>query len=152
MKAVARRGASPFDKRQTGTRRTCPETDTAPLVLVVDDVEENRDRIADLLRQDGLRVTTAVDGDHALLKVSALVPDLVVMDFALPIVDGFEATRRIKGNERLRHIPVVAIATEDTDAGLARASEAGADAVLVRPCPPDALVTIARRLLRRRAV
>jgi CheY-like chemotaxis protein len=128
-----------------------PEADDAPLILVVDDAEDNRELYAEYLLYSGLRVAHAVDGEHALLKVMRLLPDLVVMDLALPILDGWEATRLVKQHPKTCHIPVIAITGHTLEANLKRAEEMGADAVLMKPCAPDALLKVIRQLLDRPA-
>lgn len=79
----------------------------------------------------------------------ALVPDLVVMDLAMPIVDGWEATRQIKAHPKTMHIPVIALTGHVTQQNLDRAREAGADAVVTKPCTPQDLLVVVRRLLAR---
>ena len=86
-----------------------PSAAPAPLILVVDDFRDNREMYVDYLRYSGFRVEEASDGQQALQKASALAPDLIVMDLALPGMDGWEATRRLKDDHRTRHIPVIAL-------------------------------------------
>ena len=82
-----------------------------------------------------------LEGDHALWKVTALKPDLVVMDLAMPILDGWAATREIKTHPKTKHIPVITHTGHATDENLDRARDAGADAVLTKPCLPATLFT-----------
>jgi CheY-like chemotaxis protein len=124
-------------------------TDEAPLVLLVDDSDDIREIYSAFFVDAGLRVSHAVDGDHALFKVMALVPDLVVMDLAMPILDGWEAIRQIKAHPRTSHIPIVALTGHVTPANLERAEAAGAAAVLIKPCEPDDLVEIVKTMLDR---
>src|SRR5690606_11938258 len=113
-----------------------------------DDVEEARDA-AELLLHDGLRVTHAADGDHALWKVLSLMPDVVVMDLSMPVLDGWEATREMKAHPRAKHIPVIALTGHSTASEVQRAKDAGADVVLTKPCAPDSLLAVVRGLLER---
>lgn len=144
--AAARRGSSP-PPAVTPRRRAAREDGYVPLVLVVDDVEDTRELYAEYFRMAGLRVECAVDGEHALLKVLSLVPDLVVMDLAMPVVDGWNATRTIKTHARTSHIPVIVLTARSGQEDLRLADEAGADAVLVKPCAREALLAIACGLL-----
>src|SRR4051812_26747627 len=80
----------------------------APLVLVVDDSEDGRLICAEYLAFRGFRVVTAIDGEEALMLAADLLPDLILMDLSLPIVDGWEATRHLQRNERTRDIPIAA--------------------------------------------
>ena len=83
--------------------------DPGPLILVVDDFEDNREMYTQYLRFNGYRVAEAVDGLDALTKAAALRPDLIVMDLSLPRLDGWEATRRLKKDPLTSQIPVVAL-------------------------------------------
>lgn len=104
---------------------------------------------AEYFTNAGFRVAQAVDGDHALWKVISLNPDVVVMDLAMPVLDGWEATHKIKTHPKTKHIAVVALTGHVTTKELRRAEDAGADAVLTKPCSPDALLVVVRRLLGR---
>ena len=81
----------------------------APLVLVVDDFEDNRAMYVEYLQFQGLRVAEAVNGEEAVERAIALLPAVIIMDLSLPVMDGWEATRRIKGDPRTKHIKVVAL-------------------------------------------
>ena len=122
-------------------------TDQGPLILVVDDYEDAREMYAEYLRFCGFRVAEARNGNEALEQAFSLMPDLILMDLSLPGMDGWEATRRLKADERTRHIPVVAL----TGHALAGASEgaknAGCDSFVTKPCLPDDLVVEVRRML-----
>src|SRR5687767_5586201 len=146
--AATRRSTPTSDGPATGSRRVLAESDRAPLVLLVDDHEDARVMYEEGLEHARLRVAHATDGDHALLKIMSLLPDVVVMDLAMPIVDGWEATARIKTHPKTKHIPVIVLTGQVTESALTRAVEAGADAVLTKPCTPDALVAVIRGLLR----
>lgn len=148
--AAARRRGVPFsDAPNTGTRPVLREPQVAPLVLLADDHEDARDLYSDALADAGFRVAHAVDGDHALLKIITLMPDVVVMDLAMPVLDGWEATRHMKTHPKTSHIGVVVLTGQATPEALERAANAGADVVLTKPCTPDALLVVLRRLLDR---
>jgi CheY-like chemotaxis protein len=99
----------------------------------------------------GYRVAEATNGLEAIEKTIELMPDIILMDLALPRMDGWEATRRLKLDERTRHIPIVAL-TGHALAGFAEgAKQAGCDAFVTKPCLPDALVAEIQRMLEARA-
>lgn len=98
-----------------------------PLVLVVDDYEDNREMYAEYLRYCGFEVDTAVTGVEAIDKVHTRVPDIIVMDLTMPALDGWAATRRLKADPRTREIPVMALTGHALDGSEAAARAAGCD-------------------------
>ena len=80
-----------------------------------------------------------------------LIPDLIVMDLSLPGLDGWEATRRLKADERTRSIPVVALTGHALDGHAQSALEAGCDGFIIKPCEPEALLNEIRKILRERS-
>ena len=120
------------------------------LVLVVEDYQDAREMYAAYLRFSGYRVVEATNGLEAIEKTIELLPDIILMDLALPKIDGWEATKRLKSDERTKHIPIVAL-TGHALAGFAEgAREAGCDAFVTKPCLPDALVAEIERMLASR--
>jgi CheY-like chemotaxis protein len=119
------------------------------LVLVVEDYQDAREMYAAYLQFSGFDVAEAGNGVEAVEKATELVPDIVLMDLALPRMDGWEATRRLKADPRTRHIPVVALTGHALAGHADGAREAGCDAFVTKPCLPDALVSEIRRLLDR---
>ena len=121
------------------------------LVLVVEDYQDAREMYAAYLQFAGYRVEEATNGLEAIEKTLELLPDIILMDLALPKMDGWEATRRLKTDERTKHIPIVAL-TGHALAGYAEgARQAGCDAFVTKPCLPDALVAEIQRMLANRA-
>ncbi len=119
----------------------------SPLVLVVDDFDDNREMFTEFLSFSGFRVAQAATGKEALKQAFSLLPDLILMDLSLPELDGLEATRCLKNDERTRRIPIVAL-TGHVLAGHSRdARDAGCEAFLTKPCLPDVLVNEIRRVL-----
>ena len=116
-------------------------------VLIVDDFDDNRQMYAEFLSSCGFRVIEAADGAEAISKARDAVPDLVIMDLSLPVVDGWEATRRLKGDPRTRHIPVVALSGHALDCNSDNAREAGCDWFLAKPCLPDTLLATVESML-----
>jgi CheY-like chemotaxis protein len=118
-----------------------------PLILVVDDFADNREMFTEFLAFSGFRVAEASTGREAVDRAFQLLPDVILMDLSLPELDGLEATRYLKSDERTKRIPIVAL-TGHVLAGHSReAKEAGCDAFLAKPCLPDALVSEIRRIL-----
>ena len=95
----------------------------------------------------GFDVIEAGNGADAITHTSEHFPDVVLMDLSLPVLDGWEATRRLKSDKRTAHIPVVALTAHDGAGELQRATRAGCDWFVPKPCPPDALITEIRRVL-----
>jgi len=121
--------------------------DTAPLVLIVDDYQDAREMYAEYLEFSGFRVAEARNGAEAVEKAFALRPSVILMDLSLPVMDGWEATRRLKADARTRAIPVVALTGHALDGHSREAQDAGCDAYVTKPCLPDALVLEVRRML-----
>lgn len=106
------------------------------LVLVVDDFADGREICAEYLRFHGYEVLTAADGKVALEIAFESVPDVILMDLALPEVDGWTASRQLKSDDRTRHIPIIALTAHALEGEKNRALEAGCDAVVTKPCLP----------------
>jgi two-component system, cell cycle response regulator DivK len=122
-----------------------------PLVLVVEDYQDAREMYAAFLAFSGYDVAEATNGLEAIDKAVELIPDIILMDLALPRMDGWEATRRLKTDERTKHIPIVAL-TGHALAGYAEgARQAGCDSFVTKPCLPDALVAEIQRMLKEHA-
>jgi len=119
----------------------------APLILVVDDYEDAREMYAEYLRFCGFRVAEARNGNEALEHAFALNPSLILMDLSLPGMDGWEATRQLKADDRTRHIPVVALTGHALAGASEGAKKAGCDSFVTKPCLPDDLVVEVRRML-----
>jgi two-component system, cell cycle response regulator DivK len=127
-----------------------PTAADSPLVLVVDDFQDNREMFAEFLSLSGFRVAEAATGREALAQAFALVPDVILMDLSLPELDGWEATRTLKGDARTRHIPIVALTGHALADHSRDAKDAGCDAFLTKPCLPEVLVVEIRRMLARK--
>lgn len=124
-----------------------PAETPAPLVLVVDDVDHGREIFAEYLEYRGFRVATAADGLEALDKAFELLPDVILMDLSLPGIDGWEATRRLKQDDRTRAIPIIALTAHALAAAHDKAREVGCNAVVTKPCLPKDLELEVRRQL-----
>ena len=119
----------------------------APLILVVDDYQDAREMYAEYLQFSGFRVAEARNGNEAVNQAFELKPDLILMDLSLPGMDGWEATRVLKADERTRHIPVVALTGHALAGASEGAKKAGCDSFVTKPCLPDDLVVEVRRML-----
>ena len=120
-----------------------------PLILIVEDQHDLRRLYVQELALSGFDVIEAANGADAIVRTASHVPDVVLMDLSLPVLDGWEATRRLKSDGRTAHIPIVALTAHDGAGELQRATRAGCDWFVPKPCPPDALVTEVRRVLSR---
>jgi two-component system cell cycle response regulator DivK len=118
-----------------------------PLVLVVDDFADNREMYSEYLSFSGYEVIEAKNGREAIDAAYERLPDIIIMDLSLPVMDGWEATRRLKADERTRKIPVVALTGHALAGHSKGAREAGCDSFLAKPCLPDQLVAEIRRML-----
>ena len=107
-------------------------------VLIVEDVEFNRDLLVQLLEED-YEIITANDGGASLELAARERPDLILMDLSLPVVDGLEATRRIKGNQSLKSIPIIAVTAHAMQGDREEALAAGCDDYLSKPIDEDLL-------------
>jgi two-component system, cell cycle response regulator DivK len=102
-------------------------------ILVVEDQEDNLQILRDLLASAGFRMIEAWDGKQALTVARSQQPDLILMDIQLPILDGYEATRSIKRDPKLKHIPIIAVTSYALSGDETRAREAGCDAYVAKP-------------------
>jgi two-component system cell cycle response regulator DivK len=116
-------------------------------VLVVEDDTDNRRIVVKVLTVDGYEVEEAEDGEGALDVVARKRPDLILMDLALPGLDGWEATRRLKADAATKSIPVVALTAFAMRGDEERARAAGCDDYLAKPARPAAIRAVVKRYL-----
>jgi two-component system, cell cycle response regulator DivK len=102
-------------------------------ILVIEDTEDNRRIFRDLLGPSGYELIEAMDGEQGVAMAVAERPDLILMDIQLPVIDGYEATRRIKANPGLRHIPIIAITSYALSGDEAKSRAAGCDGYIAKP-------------------
>jgi two-component system, cell cycle response regulator DivK len=119
-------------------------------ILVVEDNAFNRDLIRRFLELEGFTAIVAKDGAEGVARASADLPDLVLMDMALPVLDGWEATRLIKGNGATAHIPVIALTAHAMVGDRERALEAGCDDYDTKPIDIERLIAKIKALLAAR--
>ena len=118
-----------------------------PCVLLVDDYPDARLMYAEYLSDSGFEVVQATNGIEALRQARESMPDIILMDLSLPVMDGWEATRRLKADSRTAGIPVVALTSHALSGTSNGAKEAGCDALVTKPCLPKDLVREIRKLL-----
>jgi two-component system cell cycle response regulator DivK len=116
-------------------------------ILVVEDQEDNRRIIRDLLMSVGFVLIEATDGEAGVRLAGTERPDLILMDVQLPLLDGHEATRRIKQDPELRHIPIIVVTSYALSGDDAKAMAAGCDAYVAKPFSPRQLLATIRRFL-----
>ena len=104
-----------------------------PRILLVEDNEMNRDMLSRRLTRKGYEVVCAGDGGEGLAMAASEAPDLVLMDMSLPVMDGWEATRRLKADESTRALPVIALTAHAMEGDEAKAREAGCDDYDTKP-------------------
>jgi CheY-like chemotaxis protein len=123
---------------------------TPPLVLVVDDAPDARALYGEYLEYLGFRVETAENGAQAIQSAKRDWPAIIIMDLAMPEVDGWQAIRRLKSDPLTAEIPIVALSACAFGEEPQRAREAGADLCLSKPCLPSQLARVVRAMLARR--
>ena len=102
-------------------------------ILIVEDNEMNRDMLSRRLERRGYQILLAVDGEMGIDVARANTPDLILMDMSLPVMDGWEATRRLKADDVLKHIPVIALTAHAMANDRDKALEAGCDEYDTKP-------------------
>ncbi len=116
-------------------------------ILVVEDQEDNRQILRDLLTNAGYEMLVAEDGVQALEQAEKHRPDLILMDIQLPVLDGYEATRRLKANPELKAIPIIVVTSYALSGDEEKARAAGCDAYVAKPFSPRALLAKMREYL-----
>jgi two-component system cell cycle response regulator DivK len=116
-------------------------------ILMIEDTEDNRQIVRDLLATTDYELIEAVDGAAGVAAAANEQPDLILMDIQLPIMDGYEATRRIKADPALRHIPIIAVTSYAMSGDEAKAIAAGCDGYFAKPFSPRRLLEKVREFL-----
>ncbi len=109
-------------------------------ILMVEDTEDNRQILRDLFAATDYELLEAVDGAEGVAMAERHKPDLILMDIQLPVIDGYEATRRIKADPALSHIPIIAVTSYALSGDEAKTRAAGCDAYIAKPFSPKALL------------
>ena len=116
-------------------------------ILVVEDTEDNRQIIRDLLTSAGYEMIEALDGAQGVAMAAEHKPDLILMDMQLPVLDGYEATRRIKADPDLKAIPIIVVTSYALSGDEAKARAAGCDAYVTKPYSPRQLLAKIKEFL-----
>ena len=116
-------------------------------VLVIEDTEDNRQIIRDLLTNAGYEIVEANDGAAGVEMAASAKPDLILMDIQLPVLDGYEATRRIKAVPDLKHTPIIAVTSYALSGDEAKTRAAGCDGYIAKPFSPRQLLAMVRQYL-----
>lgn len=119
----------------------------APLILVVDDVADNCAIYSHFFDCMGYRVLTAGDGPTGIAMARTERPDVILLDLGIPVIDGWEVTRRLRADPATRGISIVALTGHVTGEARQRALDAGVDSYLMKPCRPDEVLAEVRRQL-----
>lgn len=104
-----------------------------PKILLVEDDEMNRDMLSRRLERRGYKVVIALDGEQAVVMTRSEAPDLILMDMSLPVLDGWEATRRIRAASETRDVPIIALTAHAMQGDREKAIEAGCDDYDTKP-------------------
>jgi len=124
------------------------EKGSLPRVLVVEDNQDNRELVVKVLEINGYKVIEAVDGEDAIEKIRTENPDLILMDLYIPKIDGYEVTRRLKGDRGLRDIPVIALTAHAMKGDMEDALAAGCDGYISKPIDVRELPGQIKRFLK----
>jgi CheY-like chemotaxis protein len=119
-------------------------------ILLVEDNEMNRDMLSRRLVRSGYEVVMAVQGEEGVALARSASPDLILMDMSLPVLDGWEATRRLKSDPATREIPVIALTAHAMSGDREKAREAGCDDFDTKPVEYTRLLSKIEGLLQRR--
>ncbi|HZO26158.1 MAG TPA: response regulator [Chloroflexota bacterium] len=118
-----------------------------PKILIVEDDELNRDSLRRLLRRRGFEIVLAVDGEDGMATARSEAPDLILMDMSLPVVDGWEATRRLKADPAVQATPIIALTAHAMTTDRDKALAAGCDDFDTKPIDLDRLLPKIHALL-----
>jgi len=116
-------------------------------ILVIEDQEDNRQIVRDLMTASGYELIEATTGEEGLEAASRERPDLILMDIQLPGIDGYEVTRRIKADPKLRQIPIIAVTSYALSGDDKKAFAAGCDGYVTKPYSPRLLLAKIREYL-----
>src|SRR5690242_2698685 len=116
-------------------------------VLLVEDNEMNRDMLSRRLARNGYEVILAVDGEQAVVMAGSVAPDIILMDMSLPVIDGWEATRRVKADPATKAIPIIALTAHAMAEDESKARNAGCDDFDTKPVDIQRLMGKMKALL-----
>jgi two-component system, cell cycle response regulator DivK len=134
--------------RAPGARQRIEAGRMSKRILVIEDTENNRIILNDLLTNAGFELMMAPDAPKGVAMAAESRPDLILMDIQLPIIDGYEATRRIRSNPELRQIPIIAVTSYALSGDDAKARAAGCDGYVAKPFSPRVILAKVREFLK----
>lgn len=117
-------------------------------ILIVEDDADSRFVLREELEYSGYKVMEACDGQEAITKAQREQPALILMDLGLPVLDGWEATHRLKADPRTCHIPIIVLTAYTMSADRERALKAGCDGYIAKPCDPQDVVLKVEEVFR----
>ncbi|MFZ5495020.1 MAG: response regulator [Verrucomicrobiota bacterium] len=120
-----------------------------PKILLVEDNEMNRDMLSRRLEKRGYTVSLAMDGSEGVAKAKAEVPDLILMDMSLPVLDGWDATKQVKADPATAKIPIIALTAHAMESDRQKALEAGCDDFDTKPVELPRLLVKIEELLKK---
>jgi len=116
-------------------------------VLIVEDNEDNRIVYSTILRHHGFRVCEALDGEEGIEKARRELPDIILMDISIPLIDGWQVTETLKRETATKGIPIIALTAHAMPGDRQRAMAVGCDGYLAKPCEPRAVLAEVNRLI-----
>lgn len=116
-------------------------------VLIVEDNEDNRIVYSTILRHHGFRVCEALDGEEGIEKARRELPDIILMDISIPVIDGWQVTETLKRETATKGIPIIALTAHAMPGDRKRAMAVGCDGYLAKPCEPRAVLAEVNRLI-----
>lgn len=120
---------------------------TTPLVLLVEDNDDNRIIYSTILTHAGYRVEEVMDGEAAIEQARALRPAIILMDVSIPKIDGWQATQQLKADAATANIPIIALTAHALQSDRQKAADIGFDEYISKPAPPGDVLSAVQRLL-----
>jgi len=118
-------------------------------ILVVDDEKDVRDLVRRILARGGFEIITALDGKEGLAKVYSEAPDLMILDINMPVMDGWEVCRKIRGDPLYKHLPIIMLTVRRTKEDQLKGLGLGGDAYITKPFYPTELLARVKTVLQR---
>lgn len=118
-------------------------------ILVVDDEKDVRDLVRRILTRGGFEVITALDGKEGLAKVYSEAPDLMILDINMPVMDGWEVCRKIRGDPLYKHLPIIMLTVRRTKEDQLKGLNLGGDEYITKPFYPTELLARVKTVLQR---
>jgi two-component system, OmpR family, alkaline phosphatase synthesis response regulator PhoP len=150
MRTLERTGVRFPEESRAGSAAAKGSAMTRERILVVDDEEDLLELVNYNLSKEGYRVRCVASGEEALAEARQTLPDLIVLDLLLPMVDGLEVCRRLKSDSRTQHIPIIMLTAKSEESDMVAGLELGADDYVTKPFSPRILLARIKAILRRK--